>query len=413
MIAISVQQVSKRFRRSTTGGPRTLRDVGLHKRVEHWALQDVSLDVRAGESVGLIGLNGSGKSTLLRVIAGTTRATRGTVHTQGVIGGLLALGSGLDSSLSAEENAITGAILAGVPRRLIPGLLPNIAAFAELEGVFHEPMRTFSDGMKLRLAFSTAIHVSPQILLIDEVLAVGDARFREKCIDRLRSMRSDGMTFVIVSHALSQIEQLCDRVVWLDHGAVRFAGPTAEVLKRYEDSNAPEAVEREASTGHRRFGTGSSVVLEGIDIIRSTTNQPVRVLRSGQPVSIVVRLRNSAAAAHREARVAVSIHRASDYSRPVDVSSLVTLNSGSIELRLDLDRLDLANGDYWLSGGAFSVDFAECFDYAWEAVPLTIDGPHEAGPLVPPMRWSVNEHGNQRTEPPSLSPNSTANPQER
>lgn len=389
MKVIELSGVSKRYRRTTTGGPRTLRDLGLRHRVEHWALQDVSFDVNGGESVGLIGLNGSGKSTLLRVIAGTTAPTRGTVRTNGVLGGLLALGSGLDPSLSAEENAFTGAVLAGVPRNRIAQLLPRIAAFAELEGVFHEPMRTFSDGMKVRLAFSTSIHVSPQILLIDEVLAVGDARFREKCIDRLRIMREEGMTFVIVSHTLSQIESLCDRVIWVERGRVRYAGPTSDVLERYEESNQPEAVEREGLSGERRFGTGSDIRMDGLELIRSSSAPtPIRTSRSGQPVSVLVHLRNTSVRP-RDVRISVSIHRSTDFSRPLDVSSVVSVPPGPIVVRVDIDRLDLANGDYWLNGGAFTPDYSECFDYAWQSVPFAIDGPTEAGPLAPPMRWSV------------------------
>ena len=390
MNAIEVRGVSKRYRRTTSGGPRMLRDLGLRNRVEHWALRDVSLSVRSGESVGLIGLNGSGKSTLLRLIAGTTLPTSGSIHTNGVTGGLLALGSGLDASLSAEENAFTGAVLAGVPRQHIPKLLPKIAEFAELEDVFHEPMRTFSDGMKLRLAFATSIHVDPQILLIDEVLAVGDARFREKCIARLRSMSETGMTFVIVSHSLAQVEQLCERTIWLDHGSVRFAGPTAEVLERYEAANAANASERITEGSERRFGDARVIAMEHVALTHRNSNAPIRSTRYAQPVSVLMQLRRLSGSPADDVRVSVSIHRAADFSRPIDVSSMIHLPSlSSTEVRVDIERLDLGHGDYWLNVGVFSSDWTECFDYAWQAVPFEVDGPTESGPMVPPMRWSV------------------------
>ena len=390
MNVIELANVSKRYRRTATGGPRTLRDLGLQKRIEHWALRDVTLGVRAGESVGLIGLNGSGKSTLLRVIARTTVPTSGTVRNTGVIGGLLALGSGLDASLSAEENAFTGAILAGIPRSEIRSLLPSIAAFAELEDVFHEPMRTFSDGMKLRLAFATAVHVKPQILLIDEVLAVGDAGFKAKCLARLASMRDEGMTFIVVSHAMSQIEQLCERTVWIDHGRVRLAGPTEEVLARYEESLASEQSDRARSRDERRFGTGNVLAIQRIETTRpSAPTISITSLRSGQPLTVRLALRQTGSIANMTVGVNASIHRGSDYNRPIEIQTSVRIDKSHVEVCLDLERLDLAEGEYWVNGGVYSDNWTECYDYVWQAARFQIDGPEATGPLVPPHKWTI------------------------
>lgn len=387
MNVIECGGVSKRYRRSVAGGPRRLRDLGLSKQTEQWALRDVTMVAREGESIGLIGHNGSGKSTLLRVIANVTKPTTGYVRHRGVIGGLLTLGSGLDSSLSARENAITGAIMAGVPRSQVPALLPKIAAFAELEEVFHEPMRTFSDGMRLRLAFATSIHVSPRIMLIDEILAVGDARFREKCFERLQTLRKEGTTFIVVSHSLSQVEQFCDRVLWLDHGRVRLAGPTDEVLSRYEESNVSNAEERPATGEQRRFGTGELVALDSIELLRPTSRVPLAVTRTGQPMRVRFSITRKSATIS-EARISLSIHRGHDFSRPLDISSVVPLSGLRTEVSVDLDRLDFGKGEYWVNGGVFSPDWTDCYDYLWQAVALTVDGPSEPGAIVPPLRWS-------------------------
>ncbi|MDQ1457154.1 MAG: lipopolysaccharide transport system ATP-binding protein, partial [Actinomycetota bacterium] len=185
MNVIELDHVHKRYRVDFTGSGRRL--LSLERgRVERWALRDVNVSVREGEAVGVVGGNGSGKSTLLRIVAGTTRPTTGAVRVASDVTGILTLGGVLEPLLSGTENALTGAILSGMSRRESMARLPAIAEFAELGDKMDQPLRTFSDGMKLRLAFAIAVHVDARILLLDEVLAVGDLHFREKCLDYLK-----------------------------------------------------------------------------------------------------------------------------------------------------------------------------------------------------------------------------------
>ena len=202
-VAISLEAVSKRF---TRRGPRpnTLKQWFVHplsqaRRDRFWALQDINLEIRQGETVGLIGANGSGKSTLLRLIGGIGKPTRGRITRRRRVDAMLSLGDALDPMLTGRENAITAGILSGYRRSEVIAKLDEIIAFSELDEFFDHPLRTYSDGMKLRLAFSVAISVDPEVLLIDEVLSVGDVSFQEKCFARLEELQEAGTTILLTS----------------------------------------------------------------------------------------------------------------------------------------------------------------------------------------------------------------------
>jgi ABC-type polysaccharide/polyol phosphate transport system ATPase subunit len=233
-----VHDVAKSFRLSSR--PRSLKSMLLHplrfgrqKPEPFWALQGVSLDVRRGESLGVIGANGSGKSTLLRLIAGITRPSAGSIAVRGRVSALLELGAGFHAQISGRENAVLNAVLLGLSIREARERLDEIVAFAELEEFIEEPMRTYSYGMYLRLGFSVAVHVRPEILMVDEVLAVGDAEFQAKCFAHLEGLRAQGVTIVIVSHDLPAVERFTDRVVLLERGRLAAEGPAPEVIERY------------------------------------------------------------------------------------------------------------------------------------------------------------------------------------
>ena len=189
MIAIEVRDVAKRYRRPPGDVPRRLRYLHLRGRQEQtWALRGVSLEVATGETVGLVGGNGSGKSTLLRIISGITRPTTGSARTSGQVRGLLTLGDTTELLMSGEENTITAGIVAELTRQQAEARWARIAAFAELEEHMDQPLRTYSDGMRTRLAFAVAVNIDPSILLIDEILAVGDLRFQERCLSRIEEL---------------------------------------------------------------------------------------------------------------------------------------------------------------------------------------------------------------------------------
>jgi ABC-type polysaccharide/polyol phosphate transport system ATPase subunit len=227
-----------------------------------WALQDVSLTIRRGEFVAIVGPNGSGKSTLLGIIMGISPATRGTVMVNGKIAGVLELGAGFDIFATGRENAFVNALILGLSRRQAEEKMPEIIRFAELEDFIDQPVRTYSSGMTVRLAFSVAVHVRPEILLVDEVLAVGDADFQEKCFAHFEALKKEGTTVVLVSHDLNNVRRFADRAILLERGRVAADGEPKAVVDEYltilaEKSPAiRRAIERAAASESGTSETG-------------------------------------------------------------------------------------------------------------------------------------------------------------
>lgn len=208
----------------------------IHVRRAHFMLHRLDLEVRPGESVALLGRNGSGKSTALRMIAGIYAPTEGVVETRGRLAAVIELGVGFNPELTGAENVRLYAAVMGLTRREIAERFDEIVAFADIGDFIDEPVRYFSSGMQARLAFATTVAVDPDILLLDEVLAVGDQTFRERCHTRLRRYREAGGTLVLVTHDLDSVADFCARGVWLDHGRVRMDGPIGEVVAAYREA---------------------------------------------------------------------------------------------------------------------------------------------------------------------------------
>ena len=198
-----------------------------------WALRDISLCVRRGESVGIIGPNGAGKSTLLRIVARLAPPTKGKVMVRGRVSPLLELGAGFHPQISGRENAILNAVLLGLSRREAQEKMAEIVDFSELGEFIDQPMRTYSSGMYVRLGFAVAVHVKPEILLIDEVLAVGDAEFQQKCFAHIEKLRQERVTIVLVTHDLESVKRFCDRAVLLEHGSIVTQGAPQAVVDEY------------------------------------------------------------------------------------------------------------------------------------------------------------------------------------
>lgn len=198
------------------------------------ALRDISFAVQPGEVMGIIGQNGSGKSTLLKIISGVYKATTGSVQVRGRIAPMLELGSGFDYELSGRENVFLNGAILGYTEKFLKSKYDEIVAYAELQEFIQQPLKTYSSGMVTRLAFSIATLVEPEILIVDEILSVGDERFQRKSGDRMRQMMEGGTTVLVVSHSLEQIRSLCTRVVWLDHGNLMEIGDTDTVCDHYQ-----------------------------------------------------------------------------------------------------------------------------------------------------------------------------------
>jgi ABC-type polysaccharide/polyol phosphate transport system ATPase subunit len=240
--AVVVSNVGKKYRRFHPERPSTIQEAmatgargwrRMKSVEEFWSLSGVSFTVGAGRTVGILGANGSGKSTLLRLIGGVGRPDTGHIEVNGRLGGLLDLTAGFHHDLSGRENAMLAGILNGLSRREVLERMDDIVSFAEVEDAIDSPIRTYSSGMQMRLAFSVTVHCNPDILLIDEVLAVGDMAFREKCLDRIARFKADGCSMLLVSHVGSTVEEMCDEAVWLDAGRLKAQGPVGEVVAHY------------------------------------------------------------------------------------------------------------------------------------------------------------------------------------
>jgi len=283
---IVVDGVSKRFiiRRDKSLKERAIHAVRRGRTSEEfWALRDIDLEVAAGSTVGLVGHNGSGKSTLLKLVGGILRPTTGTVAHRGRVAALLELGAGFHPDLSGRENVYLNASLLGLSKKQTDGYFDEIVDFSGIEPFIDSQVKFYSSGMYVRLAFAVAVHVDPEVLLIDEVLAVGDEPFQRKCMDRIRQFQSEGRTIVLVSHSASQVHDLCDRVVVLDGGHMLFNGATdagLHVLHRgYEEAMR---LEEEAADTPRPMATVGPVrLLDARGLSRSS-------LTAGDEVTIEV-----------------------------------------------------------------------------------------------------------------------------
>jgi ABC-2 type transport system ATP-binding protein/lipopolysaccharide transport system ATP-binding protein len=203
---------------------------------EFWALKDVSFEVRKGENFGIVGLNGAGKSTLLKIIAGVLKPTKGQMFIKGRVAPLIELGAGFDMNLTARENIFLNGAILGYSKSFIKDKFDEIVEFSELYDFLDVPLKNYSSGMIARIGFSIATVVKPDILLVDEILAVGDYKFQEKCYKKIQDIISKGTTVVFVSHSISQIEKLCDRVLWLEKGKVKMIDESSKVCSAYKTS---------------------------------------------------------------------------------------------------------------------------------------------------------------------------------
>ncbi|MCH1882333.1 ABC transporter ATP-binding protein [Agrococcus sp. ARC_14] len=301
--AVEVRDVSKTFRvyhdRNQSIKATVLKG-GRAKYEEFWALRDVSLDVPKGETFGLLGLNGSGKSTLLKCIAGILKPNAGSITTRGRMAAMLEVGSGFHPELSGRENIYLNGAILGMSDSEIDRKLDAIIDFAGVERFIDHPVKNYSSGMYVRLGFSVAIHTEPDLMLVDEVLSVGDKDFQAKCLAKFDDLKSEGKTVVVVSHSMGTMRTFCDQVAWLEDGELQAVGPASQVVDRYTGSGL-EILELEG--GIKRFGSGE-VRFTDIEVL----SPDGRHLESVDPTRpIVVRLSFFAETAVERPNFAVSI----------------------------------------------------------------------------------------------------------
>jgi lipopolysaccharide transport system ATP-binding protein len=319
-----------------------------------WALKGVSLEVREGEVLGLIGRNGSGKTTLLKILSRITRPTDGWAEIHGRVGSLLEVGTGFHPELTGRENTyLSGAIL-GMGKQEINYKFDEIVSFAELEQFIDTPVKHYSSGMYVRLAFAVAAHLEPEILLVDEVLAVGDLRFQKKCLGKMGDVARGGRTVILVSHQLTQIRRLCQRTVWLDGGTVRRVGSTAELVSAYEDDMTSSGVD------DVRPIAGAAQFLRWQLAAKDRTSEHILPSEGEATVSFLVRV-------NRPLKSVVHAINLYDQDRHLlwgNDYDAVTLEPGFYEMRHTIPSLPLRPGVYtWRIGlyeGGVALDDWEC-----------------------------------------------------
>ena len=264
---------------------------------DFWALRDIGFTLEKGETLGLVGPNGCGKSTLLQIVAGILQPTTGRVVTRGRIAALLELGAGFNTEFSGRENVYLNGEIMGLSRAEIDRAMPSIEAFAEIGEFIDRPVKEYSSGMYVRLAFSTAIHVDPEILIVDEALAVGDAVFANRCVRKFQELRERGITVLFVSHDLGLVKQLSDRAILLLHGRIEAQGTPKDVINRYIglvlEKQQPHAAKTDRLRSSFRHGDGTSEIL-GVRILNAS-GEDVLSVASGEPITVRVRARFSQA----------------------------------------------------------------------------------------------------------------------
>ncbi len=361
-------------------GPRrhvdTVKGALFHRRLrrrlprieEHVALDGIDLVVTPGSAVAVIGPNGSGKSTLLKLAGGILRPTSGTVESEGRVTALIELGAGFHPEISGRENIVINGMLLGLSRSEIDRRLPGIVEFADIGPFLDQPVKTYSSGMYVRLGFAVAVAVEPDIMLIDEVLAVGDEAFTRRCLDRLARLRQRGVTMVLVSHDLDLVGHFADRAVYLRGGRIVAEGAPDAVVARYRsDVAGDDRAADHAARGvrileeGRRWGTGDVEILE---VVVTSGGVRQRMVPSGSPCTVHIRYR-----AHRPVEdfvFGIAWHRvdgASVGGHNTDLDGLVSRRlAGDGEVRCSYDRLELAPGDYRLDAAVHAVD-GLAYDY--------------------------------------------------
>jgi lipopolysaccharide transport system ATP-binding protein len=407
MTAISVRGVSKRFRHRGPGA-RTLKELvltgfrDLRKRREFWALEDVSLEVKSGASVGMLGPNGAGKTTLLRLIGGIGRPTSGKIDVHGRLSAIFELGAGFHPDLTGRESVLLAGIIAGLSRDEIRARMDEIVDFAELAEFIDEPVRMYSTGMVARLAFSVATNVDADVLLVDEVLAVGDLAFQRKCRERFEEFKRAGVTLLLVTHDPAFVADQCDEAVWLQGGRVAAIGSPNEITELYRTAMQQRTIDTTSDTPdvttdggatlrirHNRWGTQEAQVqsVRLIDGQGSTFGRITSGARFTVEADVVV------PAELGEVHFLVHILR-SDGVRCVDTSTVV--RGASEDERhtavLAFDRLDLAPGDYAIEVGLYSNNWGTAYDFHSGVYGLKVLGEsYGEAVLMPPHRWTVRK----------------------
>jgi lipopolysaccharide transport system ATP-binding protein len=413
VVAVEVEGVSKQFRRQTVQPFTTvktafvdsvLRRKGSEREATYQVLKDISLTVQKGEILGIIGRNGSGKSTLLKLLAGIYRPDAGRISVHGRVGALLELGAGFHPEFSGRENIFLNGIVLGLSKREVRQRLDDIVRFAELEAFIDEPVKNYSSGMYTRLGFAVAVHADPDILFIDEILAVGDEAFQQKCFDKVSEFRRLGKTIILVSHDLGSVQRWCDDVLWLEAGKVQERGMPRRVVDLYRQGIAAQEADAAIVEHHRteeeiqqavavessnRWGS-REVEIVSVRMLYASGEEGY-VFQSGEPACI--RLRYKVDRRVPEAVFGMAILRSDGlccYGTNTEIEGLLLPplgDEGTVEVFLE--RMDLVAGTYYLDVAVHTIDgYPYDYHHGLYAFSMKSDLP-EVGVLRIPHSWVI------------------------
>ncbi len=404
MDAIVIDNATKHFRKSTAPRHYTTFKTELVRWIrgerrqipEMWidVLRGINLRVRQGTTIGIIGRNGAGKSTLLKMITGIYSPTSGTVTVNGRMSALLDLGAGFHPDFSGRENILINSIILGMSRAEVRARMPEIIAFSELGDFIDEPVRTYSSGMYMRLAFSVATHVDPDILIIDEILAVGDEHFSRKSRAKMDEFKRKGKTIVLVTHDLGTVERWCQEAAWIDGGKIRLTGEPSTVVAEYrrtvaleenQQGRSPENLGKDGQTIER----SAPVRIERLQLSTSSSSRPV-VLTSEDSLQIGINFKTENGTGDVGFRIRISrsdgitIYEASTLAEHVALPNPLPLNGA---LQLHIERLGLAAGTYWVEATIESAG-GGAYDPSVQVCSFQVDsGGPDRGIINLPHRW--------------------------
>lgn len=404
---VLVENLGKRYSSYPANRPRTIMQAALsgfrHLRAvdQFWALRNVSFSVEPGEILGVIGHNGAGKSTLLQLMGGVGRAEEGRVKIKGRIGALLDLGAGFHGDLTGRENLMVSALIAGLTREEVLAREAEIIAFAQLKKFIDNPIRTYSTGMGMRLAFSIAIHTDPQVLLVDEHLSVGDIGFQKKCLDRVKGLREEGCAIVLISQNPKQILTLCDRALLLRKGRVAAYSDPETVVQEYEAEMHPDQKpslpqREEPKLGDRiritQVRVKPEAVLKSGDALQAEIDYECL---TGEPLAdpiFLFRISHESGAVCFEGNT---------HSYGVRFEPII----GQGTVHLTIARLDLNRGKYFIHAGIYGPGWETLLDYKDKAHNFVVEPtPLLEGMLYPPCSWSLVKEGAIAPPPQASSP---------
>lgn len=364
---------------------------------EFWALKDINLEIKSGEVVGIIGQNGSGKSTLLQLVCGTLNPTSGGANVTGRIAALLELGAGFNPEFTGRENVYLSASLSGLSADEIINSLDSIVEFSGIGEFIDQPVKTYSSGMYVRLAFSVAINVDPDILVIDEALSVGDGDFSRRSFDRIMELKAAGKTILFCSHALYQVDALCDRAVWLDHGCVVKMGETGEITSAYSNFlNAKAAVSEEStlsgkSSANSATTAGTRIVDIALAVNDMEPNKHIHVVNNQDSVSVRVDFISDLSTPVPNVGLVFSDENEriiTSAGSHIDNVKITRDSEGSSQVTAVFPAFPLLKGDYFLYVFLLCENGIHVYDFAHAVAKLTVrQNCVEQGVVSIPHRW--------------------------